>query len=651
MIAASYRGHTEVAELLIEHKAEINIANNDGTTALIIAARSGHTEIVEQLLSQSNGDVNATTKAGVSALSVAARSGHTNIVKQLLSQSEIRVNDDGGIGTTALTFAAIKGHTEVVKLLLAYSPKIVGERVNRNAVTKQGCSAIVVAAKFGNTNVFKQLASDAEVDLTISDCDGCTLLYYVIARLSDEDTLRVLRASSYFPDEPLKTTLCRAGPNEFSAIKAGLQDILEKEDIGRQDIEPILFWAVINGAQDLLEKGLKHKLLYLEPFLRGNKVPLHVAARLGNWEVIQVLVDNGADVDSLATHKTTAIHLAAENEPLSTMEKLLNMPTGASSDNSTSYRRQLQRIVQKDSNGEPAISLAVKRRRKLIEDFLWKEFEVYGHRLLAASPSHEEKEEILEIAAKYERPGEESVVMSFLRQNKTSPEGWTALHWAVSESQPLVVWWLLSKGGYARTKPLEEVRKLQSGTQNSSETRNSTDGIIHGLPHNPPPILPSVPNNDDSEIVQKPYLENYDHPELQGTIVDFYSSGEKIEMHFNQKSVKDIIYQQGVKSLMEESRRQNFHKLDFIKEAIQGVQSNESADPPVQQTPKPPNEPEGPSQIRHRAKILAFDPTVMQMTGDIDVSREERFSGPPVFRWVHIPLNDVSNTGHSQRKP
>ncbi|KUL88913.1 hypothetical protein ZTR_03483 [Talaromyces verruculosus] len=626
---AAQEGHSGVVQFLIQHNADVNIACDDGETALIRAASEGHIKTVE-LLVQHGANMNLADGYGTTALSIGASEGHLAVV-ELLLQLGANINLAGSTGATALYTAAQKGHIKIVELLLACNSKMGQKHVNRNAVTTEGYTAIHAAAAAGHADVFNRLISDHEVDLTISSRDGYSALSYAVLGLSNEDTLCVLKAPAFFPDDPLKAKLCCASSNERSYIEPTLLEILDKREIGGKDIEAILFWAIINDVQGILRKGLQHRTLDMDSFLQGSHVPLHVAARLGNWEAIQVLVDNGADADSLATHNSLAIHLAAENGHLYTVVKLLNLPTRTSNDESSSYTKQLRRIIQEDANGESAISLAVRRQNKSVEEYLWKEFKYHGNLYLASSPSHEGRQEILEVAAKYERPGEESVLKFFLQQNKKSPEDWTALHWAVSESQPVVVWWLLSKGGI-RTKTLQEARNLKSTASNDSDTK------IQILLHNPPPILPSIPNNNDNELVQKPSLEDYDDwVERQGTIVDFYGSGEDIEMHFNQKSVKDIIYQQGVKSLMEESQRQNFHKLDFMKEAIQGVQSNETADPPVQQTPKRPNEPEGPSQIRHGAKIQS---TVTQMTGDMDSSKERRFSGPPVFRWVHIPLND-----------
>lgn len=599
---AAHRGHKSVTDVIVHHKANVFIIKETyGQTALHIAAKNGNLEIVERLLSHSELDINMATNAG----------------------------------NTALHFAAGSGNAKVVELLLAYNSRMEEKRVNRNAVTNCGMTAIYLAALHGHTTVFDRLMLDQEVDLTISDSLGLTVLFAIIFGHSNESLFRVLKTPTYFPDEPLKTKLCCSSWRECLHVGRRLRLLLGEDEIGRQDMECILFWAVLNGELELLEEGLKHERLDLVSFLKGSKVPLHVAARIGNLGVIRILVEKGANVDFLATHNSTPIQVAAEHGHVDAVEMLLDMQIQTPSDDPYSYPKQLQRIIRKDSNGESAISLAVSRQHKSVEEFLWTKFKLYGSHLLTSSRPQEEKEEILEIAAKYERPGEERVLKYFLQQSKKPPDGWTALHWAVFKSQPVAVWWLLSKGGYVGTKILKEVRKLEGATPNSS------DEIIQRLLRDPPPVLPTVANNNDDELVQEPPRENDNDIECQGTIVEFYDSGRYTEMHVSHKSVKDIIYQRGIKSLMEESRKQNHHNLDFVKKYVQECQGIGTAGQSIQQTC--PDEPDGLDLFRCKAEDLAIDPVTTKMIGDADFLKDRKFLGAAKFRWIHIPRNDVSD--------
>jgi hypothetical protein len=49
LMCASWKGHTEIVELLIEAGADVNIQDKGGWTALEYASNGGHTEIVKLL--------------------------------------------------------------------------------------------------------------------------------------------------------------------------------------------------------------------------------------------------------------------------------------------------------------------------------------------------------------------------------------------------------------------------------------------------------------------------------------------------------------------------------------------------------------------------------------------------------------------------
>jgi ankyrin repeat protein len=66
LISASLFGHAEIAKLLINAGAKLNVQNNDGSTALITAAFFGRTEIVNLLL-QSKADKTIKNKYGQTA--------------------------------------------------------------------------------------------------------------------------------------------------------------------------------------------------------------------------------------------------------------------------------------------------------------------------------------------------------------------------------------------------------------------------------------------------------------------------------------------------------------------------------------------------------------------------------------------------------
>ena len=59
MLAVSH-GRLDLAELLLTAGADVNVQDEDGSTALMCASEHGHVELVKLLLSQPNCDANIT---------------------------------------------------------------------------------------------------------------------------------------------------------------------------------------------------------------------------------------------------------------------------------------------------------------------------------------------------------------------------------------------------------------------------------------------------------------------------------------------------------------------------------------------------------------------------------------------------------------
>ena len=73
MIATQY-GHLPVVSALLEAKAEVNKAENDGWTSLYVAALKGHLLVVSVLL-EAKAEVNQASTDGWTSLMIAAQKG------------------------------------------------------------------------------------------------------------------------------------------------------------------------------------------------------------------------------------------------------------------------------------------------------------------------------------------------------------------------------------------------------------------------------------------------------------------------------------------------------------------------------------------------------------------------------------------------
>jgi ankyrin repeat protein len=186
-----------------------------GETPLMIAARSGNPDVVEQLLAK-GANANARGARGQTALMWAVSQQHPDVVKALIARgADIHARSDVWHdmmavpphgkpeynkliphgGETALMFAARVGDLDSARLLLAAG-------ANVNDADAWGVSAMVLAAHSGFTEVVEFLL-DKGADASSSEA-GFAALHEAIMR-RDEKMVSALLAHGANPNAPLQT--------------------------------------------------------------------------------------------------------------------------------------------------------------------------------------------------------------------------------------------------------------------------------------------------------------------------------------------------------------------------------------------------------------------------------------------------------------
>ncbi|MCK9544348.1 MAG: ankyrin repeat domain-containing protein [Novosphingobium sp.] len=110
---------------LVYSGADINVRDNDGSTALMYAAAHGYRNIA-YILIKLGADINVKDNYGYTILMLAAQAGHTDIVRMLID-SGVDINAKGDLIETALMLAMFYKHKDIVEIL-----KKAGANINVN---------------------------------------------------------------------------------------------------------------------------------------------------------------------------------------------------------------------------------------------------------------------------------------------------------------------------------------------------------------------------------------------------------------------------------------------------------------------------------------------------------------------------------------
>jgi ankyrin repeat protein len=147
-IRASYNGDIATVDRLLATRSNRELLTGTGgdnrSTALHAASFTGHLDVVQRLIDK-GADLSARNDAQSTPLHVAAAGGQKAVVDLLIS-SGAQVDARDNVGTTPLGYAAIRGHPDVAEALLA-------KGADPNARLTDGTTTLTLATKSGQSAV------------------------------------------------------------------------------------------------------------------------------------------------------------------------------------------------------------------------------------------------------------------------------------------------------------------------------------------------------------------------------------------------------------------------------------------------------------------------------------------------------------------
>jgi ankyrin repeat protein len=133
-----YADRVEIAKILLDKKANVELPASNGDTALILAARNYKDSTMVKLLLEHGAKISAKNELGSNALIEAASANNLENLKLLIARGA-KIDEPDADGDTALMNAVSKERIDSVKLLLEHGAKI-------NAVNNHGQTALFRAA-------------------------------------------------------------------------------------------------------------------------------------------------------------------------------------------------------------------------------------------------------------------------------------------------------------------------------------------------------------------------------------------------------------------------------------------------------------------------------------------------------------------------
>lgn len=303
LVLAADRGELEIVRLLIAAGADVNAQNAFGATPLAAACASGHGAIVRILL-EARADPNRTLLLGESPLMTAVDMADVGAVRALLEHGANTELRESKSGQTALMWAAAESHSEIVRLLIEHGADV-------RARSNNGFTPLLFAAQQGDVlsgRILLEAGADAN---EANQKDGLSPLMVATASGHTELSLLLLEkgANPNKTNSEGRTALHHAAgcaPTAFGMRGCNTEVPDEKRaELVRalltRGADPNARIASRNRAREDHSGGVS---------LDG-ATPLHMAAAVGNVEVARALIAARADPFTLTDGKISPLHLAA----------------------------------------------------------------------------------------------------------------------------------------------------------------------------------------------------------------------------------------------------------------------------------------------------------------------------------------------------
>ncbi|XP_075039367.1 ankyrin repeat and SOCS box protein 14 [Mixophyes fleayi] len=289
LVIAIRNGSYDIASLLLRHNANANLQCTDNRTALHEAAKLGHKDIAGLLL-RSGAESDPASNFGFTPLALAAQNGHTDVM-EILIQKGASVVTQASDCASILFEAATAGNPDAISLLLEYG-------ADANIPKHSGHLPIHRAAYRGHLLALRLLIP--VTDMAAIKRSGISPVHSAAAG-GHPECLDLLLRSNFDVNFMLA-----------QRVRKGYDD----------ERKSALYFAVSNS-------DVSSAKLLLNAGALPNQDPvncLQLALRMGNYELVNLLLRHGANVNYICRvnplHFPSALQYALKDEVM--LRMLLN---------------------------------------------------------------------------------------------------------------------------------------------------------------------------------------------------------------------------------------------------------------------------------------------------------------------------------------
>lgn len=169
-------GLKEIAILLMNNGANLDVVNSSGLTPLLVACERCHFDVA-YLLIENGADKTASNSSGKTALHLACEKGNLKLIKLLVKGDTVIDNtkfinrSKSKDGFTALHISCYWGYLDIIEELLNHG-------ANMNIASREGSTPLHISCLHGHDNVVLFLLRRGGVNINMVDNKGNNVMHY-----------------------------------------------------------------------------------------------------------------------------------------------------------------------------------------------------------------------------------------------------------------------------------------------------------------------------------------------------------------------------------------------------------------------------------------------------------------------------------------